>query len=363
MDTNELIFLNALNSVPGVGIATLRLLKNNLGNFENAWKNDIRFLAAGPFIQPIARIIAARAIRDPEKEFLKLERNNLWLITDDDPLFPPSLREIPQPPLILYGCGQKPSYSKTMIGVVGTRRPTPYGREVAKELTTGLSRAGIIIVSGLAVGIDAVAHQTALEEQAITVAVVGSGLDAASLFPSQHVALAERIATSGGTVISEYAPETPATKEHFPLRNRIISGLSRGVVVVEARERSGALITARTALEQNRDVFAVPGSIFSPTSRGANLLIQEGARIVTSCADIFDEWDMDIHAHTMRAAYAGLDTSEQSLVKILEHETTIDGLREKTGFDTASLISALSLLELKGIVRNLGSDTYQAISP
>lgn len=338
----------------------MRLLRKHCGSFQNAWRGNLTDLSSGPSKRPIEQILLCRRKIDPEREFEKLEKNNIWIIEEHDPLFPPQLREIPHAPIILYGKGTQPDCNNIMIGIVGTRRPTPYGKEATRHITKGLAGTGITIVSGLAVGIDTIAHESALEQKAITVAVIGSGLDERSLFPRQNVLLSRRIIETGGAVISEYAPETPPMKEHFPLRNRIISGLSRGVCVVEARERSGALITARMALEQNRDVFAVPGSVFSPTSAGPNLLIQEGAKLVITAQDICEEWGIE-KAHIFSRNVEKLDTHTQIMVKLLEHEHTTDELKEKTGFDTPFLISTLSLLELKGIIRNLGNDTYQRI--
>ena len=361
MNTDELIFLNAFNTIPGVGVATLRLLKSRFSNFQNAWRGDMRPLATGAFVKPIDHIIGMHATLDPEKEFKKLERYGIWMIHEEDSLFPPPLREIPHAPLLLYGRGAKPDTSRLMIGVVGTRKPTAYGKEVTETITKELAHAGMTVVSGLAVGIDTLAHQTTLDQQGVTIAVIGSGMSPNRLFPSQNIALADRIVASNGTVLSEYAPETPAAREYFPLRNRIIAGLSRGVLVVEARERSGALITAHIALEQNRDVFAVPGSIFSLTSAGANRLIQQGAKLITNAQDICEDWGIKTTGKTAASAH-DLDNNEQIVVKLLEQELNIDDLGEKTGFEISFLMSLLTLLELKGHIRNTGNTTYQAIS-
>ena len=344
-----------------MGVATLRLLKTRFGNFQHAWQSDLRFLATGAFIKPIDRIISMRPTLDPEKEFKKIERHGLWMMSEDDSLFPTVLREIHHAPLLLYGKGVKPDATQTMIGVVGTRRPTAYGKEVAQSVTQELAHTGMTIVSGLAVGIDTIAHETALNQKGITIAVIGSGISPNRLFPSQNIALADRIAASGGTILSEYAPETPAAREYFPLRNRIISGLSRGVLVVEARERSGALITAQIALEQNRDVFAIPGSIFSPTSAGTNLLIQQGAKLVMSAKDICQDWGIEVSSAPAASAQ-NLDSNEKIMLKLLEQETSIDDLRQKTGFETSLLMSLLTLLELKGCIRSRGNNTYQTIA-
>jgi len=362
VDINELIFLNALNGIPGVGVATLRLLKSRMGNFEHAWRHNIAGLASGPFQKPIRQIMNARDTLNPEKEFKKLEQHGIWMMGEDDPLFPPQLSEIPHPPLLLYGKGSYPDAARTHIGIVGTRRPTAYGKEVALTIATGLTHQGLIIVSGLAVGIDTVAHEAALAARAPTIAVIGSGIDEPSLFPKQNILLSRRIAELGGTIISEYAPGTPPMKEHFPLRNRIIGGLSRGIFVAEARERSGALITARLALEQNRDVFAAPGSIFSPTSAGTNSLIQQGAKLVARTQDICEEWGIESADAARATSDANLDDNAKIMVQLLEQELTIDELKEKTHFDMPLLMSLVTLLELKGYIRSMGNNSFQKIT-
>lgn len=361
VDSTELIFLNALNSIPGVGVATLRLLKNRVGSFEQAWKHNISSLAFGAFQKPIQQIINTRISLNPEQEFKKLEHDAIWMIAENDPSFPPQLREIPHAPLFLYGKGERLNANHIHVGIVGTRRPTTYGKEVAATISTGLAHHGLTIVSGLAVGIDTIAHETALAANSPTIAVIGSGLDERSLFPKQNTLLARRITTSGGTVISEYAPGTPPLKEHFPMRNRIIAGLSRGVCVIEARERSGALITAQCALEQNRDVFAVPGSIFSPTSAGTNLLIQQGAKLVLRAQDICEEWGIKSIASLNVISDSNLDSDAKIMIQLLEQELTIDELQEKTKLDTPLLMSLLTLLELKGYIRAVGNNAFQKI--
>ena len=252
--------------------------------------------------------------------------------------------------------GEKDAFS---LAIVGTRRPTSYGMEVAEKLSRELVEAGATIVSGLAMGIDGRAHEAAVDAKGTTIAVLGSGLDDMSLFPPEHRGLARRIVESGNALVSEYAPGTPAVKEHFPARNRIISGLSRGVIVVEARERSGALITARFALEQNRDVFAVPGSMFSPTSAGPHALIREGAKIVRTAQDILEEFGIE-YTNSAQGG-APIEEKEKLLLELLEEPLSVDLIKEKTGMETAAIVATLSLLELKGHIRNFG-DRYQKIT-
>lgn len=375
MNMEELKFLNAFNAIPGVGAVTLRALRDHFGSFAAAWRAaDAAYGSAHLDSQAHASLLAGKKSVDPDREMQKLARGDIWTITDEDPEYPAHLKEIFSPPVALYGRGNKnifqtkssgrPNLENALfIAVVGTRRPTPYGMEAAETITAGLAAAEICVISGLAVGIDAKAHGSALRERGATVAVLGSGIDPDSIFPPENRGLAERIASAGGAVISEYSPGTPAVKEHFPMRNRIVSGLARGTLVVEAREKSGALITARLALEQNRDVFAVPGSIFSPTSAGPNTLIREGAKPVRHAADIMEEYGMEVEAATQRREreIQALTREESALLDILADPADVDTIRTKTGLPIQTLLSALSLLELKGLVRNLGADIFQKI--
>ncbi len=358
---NDLKFLNAFNSIPGVGPATLRTLKKNFGTYEEAWVADETTLFRAGVNQISLRAISwKRATLHPDKEMEKLVTGGVWLVAEDDKNYPALLREIPNAPVALYGRGDLNTLAEETlkIAVVGTRRPTHYGLEACEKIVTGLADARIIIVSGLASGIDARAHEAALDMQGKTIAVLGSGIDHNSIFPPENRGLARRIAESRGAVISEYTPGTPALKEHFPQRNRIISGLSRVVLVVEAREKSGALITARFALEQNRDVFAIPGSVFSPTSLGPHRLIQEGAKLVTSTGDILEELGIE-YTKEKGGGLNGLPEDERLLLAFLVEPVGVDYLKEKTHLDTAQIIASLSMLELKGIVKNFGGNTYQ----
>ncbi len=373
VELGELKFLNAFNAVPGVGAATLRTLRDSFGSFESAWNANPSAYDAFALDSPVREALQTRkrAI-DPDRAMQRIVQEKIWLITDDEDFYPPLLKEIPYPPLILYGRGNKgllqtkidtrgkPNLEqRPWIAVVGTRRPTPYGIEAAETITSQLVQAGIAIVSGLASGIDAKAHSAALAAQGSTIAVLGSGVEPSSVFPPENRGLAERITSSGGAVISEYAPGTPAVKEHFPMRNRIISGVSRGTLVVEAREKSGALITARYALEQNREVFAVPGSIFSPTSAGTNKLIQEGAKPVARAADILEDLGIEYEAAARESATQSLDQKEKALLDLLTEPIGIDALKARTDFTTPVMMATLSMLELKKLVRNLGGNTFQ----
>lgn len=363
MDSGEIKFLNSFNTIPRVGAATLRALRDHFGSFADAWRAGSSACARFGADTPAREAIAAHYKDiDPDRAMQTLIRNDIWIITDDDPAFPPRLAEINYPPILLYGRGDKNILNPPhTIAVVGTRRPTPYGLEATESVAGKLIRAGITIVSGLASGIDAKAHATTLSCKGITIAVLGCGVDQDTIFPPENRGLAEKIIGHGGAVISEYAPETPGVKEHFPMRNRIIAGLTTGTLVIEAREKSGALITARYALEENRDVFAVPGSIFSPASVGPNKLIQQGARAVIDGADIIEDWSIDSIDAMRHHAAPTLTDDEISVLNLIEEAVSIDVLRQKTGLATGALLSVLSVLELKNMVRNSNGDSYQKI--
>lgn len=363
---NDIKYLNAFNLIPGIGPSALRALKERYQSFEEAWRADDAGLEhAGLAPRALASIRWKRASIHPDKEMERIVREKIWMIAEDDENFPPALKEIPQSPLALYCRGNAALLSAKALyiffAIVGTRKPTQYGRDTTESIVRGLVPYTIIIVSGLATGIDTYSHCAALEYGGKTIAVLGSGIDAPSIFPSENISLAKRIVESGGIVMSEYAPGTPATREHFPQRNRIISGLSRGVLVVEAREKSGALITARLALDQNRDVFAIPGPIFSSASRGPNKLIQEGAKLVCSAEDILEEFKIEYTKNEPQKKSGVLSEKEWALLEMLSEPTSVDAIKEKTGFAVPEIISTLSMLELKGYVKNVETDIYQKI--
>lgn len=358
---NDTKYLHALASIPSVTGKTLRALAAQFPSFEDAWRAaESDFQNAGLDEKSIAAISWKRPSLDPDRELEALMRENIWLVREGDSGYPAFLQEIPHPPFLLYGSGHPNTLStKLPIGVVGSRKPTSYGVQATEMITETLSRAGAAIISGLALGIDAIAHRSALDAHGATIAVLGSGIDDESLYPPSNRSLAKKITEAGGAIISEYPPKTPALKEHFPARNRIISGLSKGVLVVEAQEKSGALITARFALEQNRDVYAVPGPIFSLSSKGTNALIQEGAKLITCGEDILKEYGIDYT--TKSAPEEPLNEQEAFVMSILTEPRSVSDIKHLTGLDTSIIIASLSLLELKGRIRNAGGETYERI--
>jgi DNA processing protein len=244
------------------------------------------------------------------------------------------------------------------VAVVGTRRLSAYGRQAAHELAVGLARAGVTIVSGLARGIDAVAHRGALEAGGRTIAVMASGID--KVYPAEHRQLAHDIAGGRGAIITEYPLGAEPESGHFPARNRLISGLALGVLIVEAGERSGALITARYALEQGRDVFAVPGGIYSPTAVGANRLIQRGAKLVMGVDDVLEELNLLMVTDQAAARVILPDTAEEAalLSQLSSDPRHVDDLGRLTGLPSSVVNSTLTLMELKGMVQQVGGMQY-----
>jgi DNA processing protein len=287
-----------------------------------------------------------------------------------DSAYPQSLLNTEDPPLLLYAMGTPQVWESNglnaanhaCLAVVGSRNPTPQGLANARQFSQALAAGGLTIVSGLALGVDGAAHEGALDgaslDQIATIAVVGTGLD--RVYPKQHRVLAHRIAQRG-VILSEYALGTPPLAAHFPQRNRIISGLSRGTLVVEAALQSGSLITARIATEQGRDVFAIPGSIHATQSRGCHALIKQGAKLVESAQDVLEEFGIDItHAETVLSAD---DTPETALLQALGFEPcSLDALQARTGLDTPALQAQLMALELEGHAARLPGGLFQRLS-
>jgi len=279
----------SLTILPGVGRKTLYQLYQRLGSYHALLAEDSRALLAAMQLPRSVQDAISRAMnrRQVLADKQARIRRGISFVCFLDEQFPPLLREIPDPPAVLFYRGNLALLSRPMLGVVGTRRPTAYGKAACRYVTAGLCQAGFVIVSGLAQGIDAEAHRSALEQGGGTVAVLGGGID--QIYPRQNRPLYQQIAQSG-LLLAEYAPGEPPRPGMFPERNRLISGLSLGVLIVEAAERSGSLITADCALEQGKEVFALPGPIFSRASAGPHQLIKQGAKLVTSVQDIIEEF-------------------------------------------------------------------------
>jgi DNA processing protein len=274
-------------------------------------------------------------------------------------LYPALLLEIPQPPPLLYYKGILKDADETMIAIVGTRNITTYGRSIVPEITAGLAKQNITIVSGLAFGVDALAHQTCVNEKRRTIAIVGSGIDSGSIYPKHHQFLAEQILETGGVIISEYPPQTPAYKQHFIARNRIISGVSAGTLVVEANLKSGALITARHALDQNRPVYAIPGPIYNPGSEGPHNLIRMGAQLVTKTEHILEDLLIETSETNTELDYTDLTPEQLQTYSQLSREPKgINEIIRTSKLDAGTVTAALVFLEMKGVIQNIGGQQY-----
>lgn len=293
---------------------------------------------------------------DPIQILAALEAKGVQFLTLEDEAYPTRLREIAVPPAVLYVRGT--ISDEPMVAVVGTRRMTTYGKRATDEIVQVLARVGITIVSGLALGIDGAAHRATLEAEGKTVAVLPSGIDA--VYPASHRGLAEQIVACGGALVSEFPPGTAALRHHFPIRNRIIAGVAQATLVIEAAIESGSLLTARSALEANRDVFAVPGSIFSPLSAGPHHLIQLGAKLVHSADDLLVETGLARAGEEAEVRAVLPDSAEEAAVlEVLGPEPIlIDDLIAAVSLDSTVTLSTLTLMEMKGRVRNLGGNQY-----
>lgn len=351
-------FYLAFSRVKGIGPVRLRLLLSRFGSLADAWQaNRLQLAGAGLDQKSVDALVAARKTIIPQRELEIVERAGITALTWADEGYPRLLRQIDDPPPALYVRGAILDADAWAVAIVGTRRATVYGREVAAMLAGDLARNRITIVSGLARGIDAVAHQAALDAGGRTIAVLGCGVDV--IYPPDHRKLAAQI-VERGALVSDYPPGTQPDAGNFPPRNRIISGLSLGTIVVEADEQSGALITANFAAEQGREVFAVPGNILNRSSRGANRLIQKGAKLIVETGDILEELNLSAVADHVEAQTAlPEDDTERALLARLSHEPVqADELVRELALPAEVVTAALAMMELKGMVRQASGTSF-----
>jgi len=347
--------------VKGIGAVRFQHLLAHFGDAETAWgASPIDLAGAGLSLKLIERLIAVREKVDLSRIYEQIQTKNIQVLTWDDESFPQRLREIDQPPPVLYLRGELIPEDSWAVAIVGTRRVTPYGRQVTEEIASFLAANGITIVSGLARGIDSIAHHAVLKAGGRTLAVLGSGVD--RIYPPENRALAEQMFKYGG-VLSDYAPGTPPDSTNFPPRNRIISGLSMAVVVVEAGTTSGALITAEFAADQGREIFAVPGNILAPQSKGTNKLIQQGAHPLLSASDILQALNlMQIGQQKTARKVLPSDNVEAKLMEVIGEEPLhVDEIRNQTDLPVEKVSATLVMMELKGMVRQVGNMHYVAI--
>jgi len=355
---SDLKYWVGFNLVNGVGPVRFRRLLDFFGNAQEAWHADSSsLLQAGLDARTVEAVLAVRAKVDLDREMERIAKRGIHLLTWDQPQYPRRLKDIPDPPPLIYVKGTLTDQDELAVGVVGTRRATLYGKEAATRLAGDLARHGVTVVSGLAKGIDTAAHRAALDASGRTIAVLGSGLDI--IYPPENARLAAEI-VEHGALVSVYPIGTQPEAGNFPPRNRLISGLSLGVIIVEAGESSGALITADYALEQGREVFAVPGNITSRMSRGTNRLIQQGAKLVMGVEDILEELNLTMVPEqlAMRELLPE-NATEAALLRHLSQEPThIDEICQASGLPVAEVSAALTMMELKGLVRQVGGMHY-----
>ena len=349
------------NLVRGIGSVRFQQIRAFFGDLALAWAAPVEsFREAGLPDRTINNLIRLREETDLDQLYESILAKNVSVLTLPESEYPRLLREISQPPPVLYIRGSLTSADDFAVAMVGTRKVTPYGQQITRDTSTFLAGHGLTIVSGLARGVDALAHQHALKAGGRTIAVLGSGVDV--IYPPEHRKLADAIAESGA-IISDYPLGTQPEGVNFPPRNRIISGLSLATVVVEAGDRSGALITADFAVEQGRDVFAVPGNVLSPMSQGTNRLIQNGAYAMISPQDVLDVLGLE-QVSDFQAARQTLpaDTTEAKILQVLDYEPIhVDEICHAAGMAVETVTAALTMMELKGMVQHVGGMRYTAI--
>lgn len=364
MDFEEKKYWVGFNVFEGIGPLRFKLLYDFFGSAKeafNATGEKLREVGLGEGL--IRRFLVFRKTFDFDSYFVRLEELEVRVLCSEEESYPKLLKEIAGKPPILYVKSAKDIeasgkiLSAKAIAVVGTRKVTGYGRQVTEMITEGLVDSGLVIVSGLARGVDEIAHETAINNKGLTIAVLGCGLDL--VYPPEHKELANRIVKLGGALVSEFPLGMAAVPGNFPARNRIISGLSLGVVVTEAAEDSGSLITASDAAEQGREVFAVPGPITSPLSKGTSELIKKGAKLVSGVEDILEELGVRQVACRGMRDLGELGDGERKIIELLQNENLhIDEMARKLEIEMGKLGGMLSILEIKGIIRNFGEGMY-----
>ncbi len=359
MDEVERKYWIAFSRVPRIGRVRVSQLEDHFGRLSAAWEASSGELrAAGLDASTVEACLTTRRTVDPDAELESLHRHGIQALTWHDAGYPRQLQEVFDRPPVLFVRGSLTPADDWAVAVVGTRRVSVYGRQAAEEMSRGLAANRVTVISGLARGVDAIAHRAALEAGGRTIGVLACGLD--MVYPPEHKRLAEQM-IERGALISDYPVGTQPRSEFFPRRNRILSGISLGVLVVEGDLKSGALITARQALEQNREVFAVPGSIYSPNSRGTNKLIQDGeAKLTLDVQDILAELNLSMAAQQIEMTeLIPADETESVLLRVLSAEPQhIDDVRRACGLPIATVTGALAMLELKGLVRQVGRMNY-----
>lgn len=363
MDRSKSEYLIGLNLIPELTPRRMTILLDHFSSPEEMWRAPQGALSSLPGFsaETVAKIVAQRSEQALDNELERARKLHVTILTVLDEDYPPLLRQIENPSAVLYMRGEPRIDTTRTLAIVGTRRSSRYGRMMASSLAQGLAALGLTIVSGLAIGIDTAAHKGTLENGR-TIAVLGSGL--AHIYPASNTRLATQICEQGGSLMSEYPLTTPPSKWTFPQRNRIISGLSRGVIVVEAPQRSGALITARLAMEQGREVFAIPGNATSTASVGTNALINDGAKLVTCVDDVVSEFP-DLAALTKPSAKTQqqrettLSPEERRVYDLIGLEPLhIDDIISRVGISPTQAAQILLMLQLQGLIEQVEGRRY-----
>jgi len=358
MTSESAKYFVGLSLLPAIGPARMSKLVHLAGSAEAAWAASPELLrAAGVEHKALMPLLERRARINPDQELERVTHSGARVLTWHDREYPALLKEAYNRPALLYVRGTLTAADAQSLAIVGTRRPSIYGRELVTRITPTLAEQGLTIVSGLALGIDTLAHRSALQAGGRTIAVLGSGLDV--LYPSENRALAEKI-VANGAVVTEYAMGTQPDAFNFPARNRIISGLALGTLVVEAGEKSGALITSHFAVDQNREVFAFPGRISDKQSAGCNRLIRRGeAKLVSGPEDILEELNLSYSPRQLPMEPEGATPAEKIILAVLSTEPVhIDEIGRQTALPAPEVSSTLTMLELRNAIRHVGSMHY-----
>lgn len=349
----------ALSSVPNLGPRRIATVYRQLGSIDSFFSKDAAIIAdiLNLKIDTIKAMLNAVDLQQAFSQVTDCKRKGIGVITPGCPQYHDLLAEICDPPPVLYYKGVLPVASRLLLGVVGSRKATRYGRMVTNRLVPQLVACGLGIVSGLAMGIDCYAHWAALNSGGYTLAVLGNGVDVC--YPPSNSELQRTILNKGGCLLSEFPPGTRPRADHFPRRNRVISGLTKGLVVVEAGLKSGAMITVGLALEQGRDVFALPGNIDSPQSKGTNYLIKMGAKPVLSSEDVLEEFGLDLPLARTAETAATVDSEDNAVYSFIDEQgITVDELCYLTGLPGSVVLARLVALELKGRIQRLPGQKY-----
>jgi len=366
----EQSFAMAIYKLGEFSTRQMQKLRQHFGSFEKAFVASDSAWSKSQITDKLANKNKAEEINfAPQLYFEKIKKQNISIIDFDHKNYPRLLKQISDPPFFLFACGNLELLNSNCLAVVGTRRMSNYGKEILQNFIPQIVRKNLTVVSGLAYGVDACAHDLTLQNDGKTIAVLGTPID--NIYPSENKNLAKKIFQKNGLIISEFPPQSSIQKYNFAKRNRLISGLSLGALIIEAPEKSGALITASTALDQNREVFAVPGSIFNLFSEGTNNLIKKGAQLISSAEEIFENLQNLSNSPEMTKSltlpthhshsYLPTDQIEATILSNLTKKTHINELARICQLTMSEITAKLILLEIKNVIRNLGNNYYEQL--